>query len=262
MGITVSYLISYIFSKKTRPMLILIPHPVQRIFWVLLLALAAWTVPAAAQNFRIQICAFTDSVPQTYFTDRGVEGVTVEREGNLYKYALDGFRIREEAEYVREQLVARGFNNPVIIDLEAQRALSERQCGYQDGRNEPVFDESIANPVRAIYFEDRRTDLSAKGRNVLDLIFFQMKNDPDLLLRIMGFNDSKADAITSERLASERARNVRNYLINKGIRADRMVLEVYGEADPLLPNKDQEGNDLPNNQRWNRRVMLKYAEKK
>jgi outer membrane protein OmpA-like peptidoglycan-associated protein len=217
---------------------------------------------AQAQNFRIQICAFSDSIQMNYFTDRGIEGVTVERgQDRLYKYFLGRYRTRTEAEAVQDQLIERGFNSTQIIDIEAVRVLSDRQCGYQDGRYEPFFDQNVPNPIGVIYYEDGKTDVPAAYKSVLDRYALRLKTDDALILRIMGFNDSKADAATSDRLATERTRLARNYLIAKGIRADRMVLEVYGEADPLLPNKDNQGNDLPNNQRWNRRVMLKFAEK-
>jgi outer membrane protein OmpA-like peptidoglycan-associated protein len=233
-----------------------IQHSLRAFFFGLCLTVAGL---ASAQNFRIQICAFTDSVPRAYFTDRGVEGVNVAYgTDGLYRYTMGHYRTRTEAELVVDQLVERGFSNASIIDLEAQRALSEGRCGYQDGRQEPYFDQNVPNPIGVIYYDDGKTEVTAIGRTILDRYALRMRAQPELVLRIMGFNDSKADAATSTQLATDRARLARNYLISKGIRADRMELEVYGEADPLLPNKDSKGQDLPLNQRWNRRVMLKF----
>lgn len=231
-----------------------------RIVFLLLLS-TVLTAGLGAQNFRIQVAAYADSVPRTYFTDRGVQGVTVDHTNSgLWRYLLGAYRTREEAEAVHEQLVAKGFPTPVIIDLEAQRALSESGCAYSTGRVAPVQQDEGPNPVRTIFFGDGKSVLDAKARAELDRFVVKMKADPKLQLRIMGFNDSKADAQTSYDLSAARARAARNYLINKGIRADRMNLEVYGEADPLYENKDLDGNDLPENQRWNRRVMLKFVE--
>jgi outer membrane protein OmpA-like peptidoglycan-associated protein len=64
------------------------------------------------------------------------------------------------------------------------------------------------------------------------------------------------------KLAGSRSRSARDYLIYKGIKADRMFMELYGEAEPAAPNAEDDGSDkgkgqdLPENRKWNRRVLL------
>jgi outer membrane protein OmpA-like peptidoglycan-associated protein len=64
------------------------------------------------------------------------------------------------------------------------------------------------------------------------------------------------NAQSNVELATTRARVARDYLIARGVRADRMFLNVAGEAQPAVDNQDFYGNDLPKNRRWNRRVVL------
>lgn len=224
---------------------------------VLTLLLSSFAL--SAQNFRVQAAAFADSVSKEYFTDRGVQGVTVVHTGSgLWQYLVGSYKTREEAEDIQEQLIAKGFANPVIFDLEAERVLASSKCAYDDGRSAPQQEEDGPNPLRIIFFASGKSLLDAAARTELDRFIIQMKADTKLELRIMGFTDSNGDAADNQQLASARAKAARNYLINKGIRADRMFLEVYGESDPYYDNKDYEGNVLKQNQKWNNRVMLKY----
>lgn len=226
---------------------------------IIVLTLLLSSVVATAQNFSVQAAAFADSVSKAYFTDRGVQGVTVVHTGSgIWQYLVGSYKTREEAEDIQEQLIAKGFANPVIFDLEAERVLANSKCAYDDGRSAPSQDEDGPNPVRIIYFGSGKSLLDAAARTELDRFITQMKTNSKLELRIMGFTDSNGDAADNQQLASARAKAARNYLINKGIRADRMFLEVYGESDPIYDNKDYEGNILKQNQKWNNRVMLKY----
>ena len=216
---------------------------------------------ANAQNFRVQAAAFADSVGRNYFTDRGIQGVTVvHSKSGIWQYLVGSYKTREEAEAIQEQLIAKGFANPVILDLEAERVIAGSKCAYDDGRTTPDQEEDGLNPVRKIYFATGKSLLDAAARTELDRFIVQMKANTALQLRIMGFTDSDGDAEDNQQIAAARAKAARNYLINKGIRADRMFVEVYGETDPLYDNKDYDGNVIKQNQRWNNRVMLKYKE--
>ncbi|MEY3239660.1 MAG: hypothetical protein RIR11_1098 [Bacteroidota bacterium] len=226
---------------------------------VLLCIIGLYSCVIQAQNFRIQIAAFSDTVNISYFTDRGVEGVTVVRgSGGIWQYMLDGYKTRLEAEDIQSQLKDRGFSNPVIIDNEVERVLSEGNCAYTSGRIKPVDDESVPNPVRTVFFKDGKANFDNEALTKLDKIYKLLKDDPKKELRIMGFTDNKGSAEDNEKLAAERAKNVRNYFINKGIKAIRLFVEVYGEAEPLYPNKDLNGKEIPENQQWNNRVMMKW----
>jgi OOP family OmpA-OmpF porin len=84
----------------------------------------------------------------------------------------------------------------------------------------------------------------------------KMKENPALKLKLLGHTDAVGSAQANVQLATNRARSARNYLINKGIRADRMYIKVFGESEPAAPNALDDGEDIPENRKWNRRVVL------
>lgn len=219
----------------------------------------AISLTLSAQEFKIQIAAYTDSVPNSHFTDRGIEGVTVTHSaGGLWQYFIGYYYTRQEAESIQEQLIDRGFPRPIIIDMAAEAALSERNCGYTSGFAQAP--DELEGPVYIVFFDDGKYNLDDRDRKMLDRVYAELKSDAKKELVIMGFTDNKGDAEENLELSSQRARAVRNYFINKGVNAIRLFVESYGESEPWYRNRDAQGNELPQNQRWNNRVMMKYKE--
>lgn len=213
----------------------------------------------SAQNFRVQIAAYGEQMPPAYFKERGIEHfVETSDQLGLYRYFAGAYVTRDEAEAVRKEVIAKGFPYAQVIDMEVQRVLCGVGCPYF--RNGMVFnrDPSQGETVNTIFFDFGSFILSQESKDILERFFEQMLDDPKLKLKIHGFADGVGSAQANLELSTERAREARNYLVYKGVRADRIQMEVFGEANPLLANKD-EGDDLtdaPKNRKWNRRVVL------
>ena len=58
-------------------------------------------------------------------------------------------------------------------------------------------------------------------------------------------------------LSSIRACRVLDYFANNGFKKESMTAVGYGEARPIVPNRDEAGNPIPANQSQNRRVVIK-----
>jgi hypothetical protein len=226
-----------------------------RLFFTLLLFYSALT-PAPAQNFRVQAAAFAAPVAPDYFKDRGVEGVIGSTDANgIYRYFVGNYATLEAAEAARDLLVAKGFPNATVIDLAVQRALYETPCNYIAG-NPGAAASGMGMNVSSIYFDSGAATLSAEAKRELDRYAGLLRDYPELKLSLTGHTDAVGDAQANVALATTRARAARDYLIARGVRADRMFLNVAGEAQPAADNQDFYGNDLPKNRRWNRRVVL------
>ena len=220
-----------------------------------LLVLFFFSTSISAQNFRVQAAAFADSVSSSYFTDRGIEGVIVSIDGyGIYRYFVGSYNTLDEAEAIRRQLVSKGFPKAAVIDHQVQEALYGMPCTYFAGN--PSIDPSLGINVRNIYFDSGSSSLSADARRELETIASTLRENPEFKLQLTGHTDAIGSARVNRELATARTRNARNYLIKRGVRADRMFIKVYGEAKPAVDNQDFYGNDLPQNRKWNRRVTL------
>jgi outer membrane protein OmpA-like peptidoglycan-associated protein len=212
-----------------------------------------------AQDFRVQIAAYGERMKPQFFKDHGIENYieTTDQLG-LYRYFAGAYKTRDEAEVIRNEMVAKGFPYALIIDLEEQRVLCGAGCPYFRNGTVYVQDPQRQETTNTIYFEFGRYSLTPEAKVILNRFYEQLRDNPALKLRIHGFTDGVGSAEANRRLSAQRARSARNYLSYKGIRPDRMLIEQFGEANPVLPNKDEtdDRTDAPENRKWNRRVVL------
>lgn len=188
-----------------------------------------------AQNFRVQVGAFEEPVASSYFKDRGVNGVISSVDDNgIYRYFFGSYPTLPEAEAVQKQLIQKGFVHTIIIDLEVQRVLSSAlDCPYDRGG--PIYEEN--DSIRIIFFESGKALLDADGKADLDYMLKELKKSPQRELRILGYTDVSGSGQANAGLATERARTARNYLLDRGLPPERMLLKIFGESSA---GKDEE----------------------
>lgn len=215
-----------------------------------------------AQDFRVQIAAYAEAMPDSFFRDKGVANVIASTDQmGMHRYFAGSYNTREEAEKIQQDMIGKGFTYASVIDLEEQRVLCGANCPYfRNGGPVFVQDPKREATLQNIYFDFGRSSLNAESKVVLDAVCQKLKENPNLKLKLLGYTDGVGSAQANMQLAASRARSARNYLINKGIRADRMFIKVFGEAEPIAANAEEVGEgkmeDLPENRKWNRRVVL------
>ena len=77
-----------------------------------------------------------------------------------------------------------------------------------------------------------------------------MKN-PDVKVEIQGHTDNIGSDRYNQKLSLQRAETVKNFLIAKGVAADRLTTVGYGKTKMIMDNKTEQGRGL------NRRIELK-----
>ena len=78
-------------------------------------------------------------------------------------------------------------------------------------------------------------DMSAKGKAELDDVAAKL-NAPDVKtnhVHVVGYTDRIGSDAYNQKLSESRAGTVRDYLVGKGVSADRIDAEGKGEADPI-----------------------------
>ncbi|MEO6040219.1 MAG: SPOR domain-containing protein, partial [Saprospiraceae bacterium] len=161
------------------------------------LVLLCWLVAtsasvAFAQDFRVQVAAYADSIPVAYFKDQGLERVVVSTDQmGLYRYYAGSYKTREQAEKMLEEVIAKGFPNAIIIDLEEQRALCGANCSYnRPGQPKFLQTGKKSTTLRYIFFDTGRFTLSPEAFSQLDLVAAALLAKPQLLLKIIGQTDN------------------------------------------------------------------------
>jgi outer membrane protein OmpA-like peptidoglycan-associated protein len=101
---------------------------------------------------------------------------------------------------------------------------------------------------KTIRFEVASDVIHAEGRLVLDQVVRILAAAPAVAVDITGHTSNDGDLSFNLDLSRRRALAVKQYLVAKGIKAERLTAEGFGSAKPILPN------DTPENRAKNRRI--------
>lgn len=110
---------------------------------------------------------------------------------------------------------------------------------------------------KAVFFEFGESDLNRESQIELEKLYLLMKDNPSLYFEVTGYTDSKGSSDFNKKLADTRARNVVQYLSNKGIAKGRFVSKGLGESNFVAINENPDGTDNPEGRKYNRRVEIK-----
>jgi outer membrane protein OmpA-like peptidoglycan-associated protein len=94
-------------------------------------------------------------------------------------------------------------------------------------------------------------ELTPEVRATLDENAAVLERETDVKVRIEGHTDSIGTEAYNQKLSERRAKAIEEFLISKGVSADRLEIVGYGPSNPIAPNNTKEGRAM------NRRVELK-----
>lgn len=104
--------------------------------------------------------------------------------------------------------------------------------------------------LKNVFFDTKKTDLKPESITELDNIVKLMNENPNIKILISGYTDNVGKPADNVSLSKGRAVAVVNYLLNKGVKNERLSFQGKGETKPVADNKTEEGRAL------NRRTEL------
>jgi OOP family OmpA-OmpF porin len=102
-----------------------------------------------------------------------------------------------------------------------------------------------------VFFDFDKYDLRSESFVELDRVVTLLKENPAIEIEMSAHTDSKGSDEYNMVLSDNRAKSVREYIVSKGIAANRIVSQGYGETRPVSTNETDDGRQL------NRRVEFK-----
>jgi outer membrane protein OmpA-like peptidoglycan-associated protein len=110
-----------------------------------------------------------------------------------------------------------------------------------------------------IYFDLASSSIRNEAKQDLDTFYQLLMKYPGMSGEIMAHTDARGEAAANLQLSQRRADAVRQYLIDQGIEADRLVARGYGETQ--LVNHCADGVDCTDEQHQrNRRVEFRIVD--
>lgn len=135
-----------------------------------------------------------------------------------------------------------------------ERGIESRVIAFVEDTSRPVSDTMWFNFDR-LNFGTGSAVLSEDSDEQLDNIASMMKAYPKASIKIGGYTDNTGNADANKKLSQDRANAVRQELIDRGIAANRLEAEGYGDAHPVASNDTEEGRAQ------NRRIALRVTAK-
>lgn len=95
-------------------------------------------------------------------------------------------------------------------------------------------------PLQAIFFQQSKATILESSYPELERLYTVLQENPALHIRIEGHTDNIGKPEDLFRLSEERAAAIRNYLVQKGIAAERLDIVGHGPKYPLTDNTSDE----------------------
>ena len=108
--------------------------------------------------------------------------------------------------------------------------------------------------LQGVNFESNSDRLLASANSVLEDVSETVLKYPEIRFEIQGHTDSDGSAEYNQGLSARRAQTVFDFFIGKGVAANRMTVQGYGESQPIADNTTAAGKAQ------NRRVVLSVVE--
>lgn len=114
-----------------------------------------------------------------------------------------------------------------------------------------------AEPLReTIEFGDSGAVLDEAAKAALDTLLTRPGFADGGAISLSGHSDSAGSDAQNLVMSRRRAEAVRDYLLSKGVPAERMTAIALGERRPREPNAHPDGSDFPEGRQRNRRVEI------
>jgi OOP family OmpA-OmpF porin len=104
--------------------------------------------------------------------------------------------------------------------------------------------------LEGVHFDFDKATLKPEAKVILNEAAALLNQHERVVIEVAGHTDSMGSDAYNQGLSERRANSVRDYLVEKGVRASRLTAKGYGESMPVASNDTKEGRAE------NRRVEL------
>ncbi len=133
-------------------------------------------------------------------------------------------------------------DNDGIIDKEDDCPALK---GFKPNKGCPEVHAEVRRKLDLIFnnllFATNSATIDATSLDDLDELVKIMNSDKNLRLSIEGHTDNRGDSASNLKLSRLRAEAVKKHLVNRGINADRIRADGYGETRPVTTNDTAQG---------------------
>ena len=172
------------------------------------------------------------------------DGTEVKLNTNPLKADSDGDGLSDGEEVTKYK------TNPLAKDTDAgtvdDKTEVNRGTNPLDPKDDVVLEIKANAPIvlSGVTFATGKSDLTPESETVLEKAYNTLSAYSNMKVEIRGYTDNVGRASSNKRLSQRRANSVKNWLVRKGIDANRIRAIGMGESNPIANNKTKEGRRL------------------
>ncbi len=144
---------------------------------------------------------------------------------------------------IKDRFIPRNIRNASVVEKiwKAEGKVEQTET--------VVFEPKVAKTGKALFtkpvtinFDTGRSDLDAESMNILNgQVMPQLEMAGGMYVRVEGNSDNVGNAGMNVKLSAKRAKSVADFLVSKGIVADRISFKGNGDKNPVASNKTEDG---------------------
>ncbi|MDR3285901.1 MAG: OmpA family protein [Prevotellaceae bacterium] len=100
--------------------------------------------------------------------------------------------------------------------------------------------------IKDIFYEYNKSRLTEKSKKELDKYVEYFDEYPEMVVEIGAHTDARGSVASNNKLSEARAKSVVDYLVSKGVAANRLESRGYGKEDLLIKNAKTEAEHQAN----------------
>ena len=105
---------------------------------------------------------------------------------------------------------------------------------------------------QSVFFDSDKAILRPQAQTILRELADSARKMPQFTLYLQGNTDADGSDVHNQNLSERRTETVKNYLINQGISAEKIIISAVGESKPMADNNSNDGKQR------NRRVDISF----
>ncbi|MBL4710795.1 MAG: PorP/SprF family type IX secretion system membrane protein [Flavobacteriales bacterium] len=162
--------------------------------------------------------------------------------------AQEGF---EETTVAIEELLDTSKNETALVKETLIEEPTIQAKAIDEASHEP--NQTVGLPIfdEIIYFKFQKAELSDEGKKYLQNIVKKLNESSNIKLTIIGHTCDLGDNSINQIVSLARANAVKDYLISRSIKEERLIVIAMLDKEPAVPN------DTFNHRKKNRRVEFK-----
>ena len=136
--------------------------------------------------------------------------------------------------------------------------------GLIDNKGCPAENKEIVNifkkAMQGIQFETGKAKIKPSSYGILDQVAKVFIDNPNYSAEVQGHTDNVGKPAANLKLSDDRAKAVREYLIKKGVEAERLTAKGYGDTMPIESNATAKGRSMNRRVEFDLTIVEKHTE--